>query len=90
MGPCLRRRARRGAAASPARPLRTTADDQPRQDYVILPDRSRLPIARWEFDAERWTVHLNHAGLKVASVHELGDHQFGPWPTTLLITARRD
>ncbi|WP_414505188.1 class I SAM-dependent methyltransferase [Streptomyces sp. NEAU-L66] len=65
-----------------------STDDRPRQDFVTLPDLTRLPIARWEFDAERWALHLAHAGLEITSSQELRDAGSGRWPTTLLITAR--
>ncbi|MFG2527294.1 class I SAM-dependent methyltransferase [Streptomyces sp. NPDC048516] len=68
---------------------RPSADDRPRQDFVTLPDRTRLPIARWEFDAERWGLHLARAGLEITSSQELRDAHPGHRPTALLITARR-
>lgn len=67
-----------------------SADDRPRTDFVTLPDRTRLPVARWEYSADRWTAHLDRAGLSVASVHELPDDKRASWPTTLLISARKD
>ncbi|MBZ9639689.1 bifunctional 2-polyprenyl-6-hydroxyphenol methylase/3-demethylubiquinol 3-O-methyltransferase UbiG [Streptomyces sp. PSKA30] len=69
--------------------LRPSTDDRPRRDYVTLPDRSRLPIARWDFDATRWEKHLGREGLRLASAQEFHDARLGRWPTTLLITARR-
>ncbi|MEU5111461.1 class I SAM-dependent methyltransferase [Streptomyces longwoodensis] len=69
--------------------LRPTADDRPRRDYVTLPDRTRLPIARWDFDADRWEKHLDRAGLWLSSAQEFHDARRGLWPTTLLITARK-
>lgn len=65
------------------------ADDRPRRDYVTLPDRARLPVARWDFDAARWEKHLDRAGLWLASAQEFHDPRQGRWPTTLLITARK-
>ncbi|MFC0601197.1 class I SAM-dependent methyltransferase [Streptomyces palmae] len=64
-------------------------DDLPRRDHVTLPDRARLPIARWEFDSDRWTTHLARAGLAVTSVQELRDPRRPRFPTTLLIAARK-
>jgi SAM-dependent methyltransferase len=68
---------------------RPCTDDRPRRDYVTLPDRTRRPIARWDFDADRWEKHLNHAGLWLTSAQEFHDARLGRWPTTLLITARK-
>jgi SAM-dependent methyltransferase len=65
------------------------ADDRPRRDHVVLPDRTRLPVARWDFDAARWEKHLDRAGLWLASAQEFHDPRQGRWPTTLLITARK-
>lgn len=65
-----------------------SADDRPREDYVTMPDRTRLPIARWEFDTRRWGAHLVRAGLGITSAVELRHARTDPWPTTLLITAR--
>ncbi|KPC60581.1 class I SAM-dependent methyltransferase [Streptomyces chattanoogensis] len=64
-------------------------DDRPRRDFVTLPDRTRLPIARWDFDTERWDKHLARAGLSLTSAHEFNDARNGRRPTTLLITARK-
>lgn len=66
-----------------------SADDHPRQDFITLPDLTRLPIARWEFDTARWGHHLARAGLDITSSQELRDARLRHWPTTLLITARR-
>ena len=68
---------------------RPSADDRPRRDYVTLPDRTRLPVARWEFSSDRWAAHLGRVGLTVTTVHELPDDSHGPWPRTLLISARK-
>lgn len=65
------------------------ADDRPRRDFVTLPDRTRLPIARWDFDTSRWETHLDRAGLWLTSAQEFHDVRHGRWPTTLLITARK-
>ncbi|MFI1869430.1 methyltransferase domain-containing protein [Streptomyces jumonjinensis] len=66
-----------------------STDDRPRQDGVTMPDGTRLPVARWEFDADRWAAHLTRTGLRLTSAldlrHPHGDHR----PTTLLITARK-
>lgn len=70
--------------------LRPATDDRPRRDHVTLPDRSQLPIARWDFDAGRWEKHLDRAGLWLTSAEEFHDARHGGrWPTTLLITARK-
>ncbi|MFF4349302.1 class I SAM-dependent methyltransferase [Streptomyces sp. NPDC001530] len=69
--------------------LRPTTDDRPRRDYVTLPDRTRLPIARWDFDTDRWEKHLDRAGLWLTSTQEFHDARHGRCPTTLLITARK-
>ncbi|WP_210589764.1 bifunctional 2-polyprenyl-6-hydroxyphenol methylase/3-demethylubiquinol 3-O-methyltransferase UbiG [Streptomyces sp. GESEQ-35] len=66
---------------------RPSPDDRPCPDFVTLPDAARVPIARWEFDARRWTVHLARAGFKVTSVRELCGSRDDRWPTTLLVTA---
>ncbi|MFI5543396.1 class I SAM-dependent methyltransferase [Streptomyces sp. NPDC051815] len=66
-----------------------STDDRPRQDYVTMPDRTRLPIARWEFDAHRWAAHLSRTGLRITSAIELRHPRLDPWHTTLLITARK-
>jgi SAM-dependent methyltransferase len=68
---------------------RPCTDDRPRRDYVALPDRTRRPIARWDFDADRWEKHLYRAGLWLTSTQEFHDARLGRWPTTLLITARK-
>lgn len=70
--------------------LRPTTGDRPRRDYVTLPDLTRLPIARWDFDADRWEKHLDHSGLWLTSAQEFHDARHGACrPTTLLITARK-
>jgi SAM-dependent methyltransferase len=70
--------------------LRPATDDRPRRDYVTLPDHTRLPITRWDFDADRWEKHLDHAGLWLTSAQEFHDARHGVRrPTTLLITARK-
>ncbi|MDH6222870.1 hypothetical protein M2283_010222 [Streptomyces pseudovenezuelae] len=70
--------------------LRPAADDRPSRDFVTLPDRTRLPITRWDFDADRWEKHLDRAGLWLASAQEFHDpRNGGRWPTTLLVTARK-
>ncbi|KOU12758.1 methyltransferase type 11 [Streptomyces sp. WM6349] len=66
-----------------------STDDRPREDYVTMPDRTRLPIARWEYDAHRWATHLSRTGLQITSAIELRHPRLDPWPTTLLITARK-
>ncbi|WP_329220443.1 class I SAM-dependent methyltransferase [Streptomyces sp. NBC_01485] len=69
---------------------RPSTDDRPSRDYVTLPDRTRLPIARWDFDADRWERHLDRAGLRLASAQEFHDARHGGrWPTILLITAHK-
>ncbi|SFX32787.1 class I SAM-dependent methyltransferase [Streptomyces atratus] len=64
-------------------------DDCPREDYVTMPDRTRLPIARWEFGSRRWAAHLSRIGLRITSAVELRHPRLAAWPTTLLITARK-
>lgn len=64
-------------------------DDQPREDHVTLPDHTRRPIARWEFDTHRWAAHLSRTGLHITSAIEPRHPHLDPWPTTLLITARK-
>lgn len=66
-----------------------SADDRPREDNVTMPDHTRLPIARWEFDVHRWGAHLSRTGLRITSALELRHPRRDPWPTTLLITARK-
>ncbi|MGW8872185.1 class I SAM-dependent methyltransferase [Streptomyces mirabilis] len=66
-----------------------SGDDRPRRDYVTLPDRARLPIARWEFSTDRWEKHLSHVGFWLTSAQEFHDPRIGRWPTTLLIRARK-
>ncbi|MFD3580399.1 class I SAM-dependent methyltransferase [Streptomyces sp. NPDC058644] len=68
---------------------RSSPDDRPRRDFVALPDHTQIPIARWEFDADRWTDHLARAGLTITSAQEFRDLCRGPRPSTLLITARK-
>ncbi|MGW2937135.1 class I SAM-dependent methyltransferase [Streptomyces sp. NPDC001156] len=68
---------------------RPCTDDRPRRDYVTLPDRTRRPIARWDFDADRWEKHLARAGLWLTAAQEFHDARLSRWPTTLLITARK-
>ncbi|MFE6691338.1 class I SAM-dependent methyltransferase [Streptomyces sp. NPDC057743] len=68
---------------------RPVAEDRPCRAYVTLPDRSRIPIARWDFDAGRWDKHLDRAGLWLTSAREFHNARAGGWPTTLLITARK-
>ncbi|MEU8432416.1 class I SAM-dependent methyltransferase [Streptomyces sp. NPDC029216] len=64
-------------------------DDRPREDYVTMPDRTRHPIARWEYDAHRWAAHLSRTGLRITAALDLRHPRLDPWPTTLLITARK-
>ncbi|MFJ7267357.1 class I SAM-dependent methyltransferase [Streptomyces sp. NPDC099050] len=66
-----------------------STDDRPREDYVTMPDHTRLPLARWEFDSHRWGAHLARTGLRITSALELRHPRRDPWPTTLLITARK-
>ncbi len=66
-----------------------SGDDRPRRDYVTLPDRTRLPIARWEFDTDRWEKRLSQAGFWLTSAQEFHDPRMGHWRTTLLIRARK-
>ncbi|MFE2325254.1 class I SAM-dependent methyltransferase [Streptomyces sp. NPDC059385] len=66
-----------------------STDDRPREDYVTMPDRTRLAIARWEYDAHRWATHLSRTGLRITSAIELRHPHLDPWPTTLLIAARK-
>lgn len=66
-----------------------SADDRPREDYVTMPDHTRLPIARWEFDTRRWGVHLARTDVRITSALELRHPRRDRWPTTLLITARK-
>ncbi|MFD4573501.1 class I SAM-dependent methyltransferase [Streptomyces sp. NPDC058417] len=63
-------------------------DDRPRRDHVTLPDRSRLPVARWEFTTDRWEKHLGRAGFRLTSAQEFHDPRAGHRPITLLIRAR--
>lgn len=62
--------------------------DKPRRDHVTLPDRSRLPIARWDLSIDQWEKRLNQVGLEVSLVEEFNDPRMVR-PTTLLIRARR-
>ncbi|MFG2830014.1 class I SAM-dependent methyltransferase [Streptomyces sp. NPDC048434] len=64
---------------------RPASDDRPGRDFVTLPDSTRLPIARWDFDAERWDKHLTRAGLRLTSAREF--HDARTTPTTLLVSA---
>ncbi|MFJ1912014.1 class I SAM-dependent methyltransferase [Streptomyces sp. NPDC088147] len=66
-----------------------SGDDRPRRDHVTLPDRTWLPITRWEFSSSRWEKHLDHAGFQLTSAQEFHDSRMGHWPTTLLIRARK-
>jgi SAM-dependent methyltransferase len=66
-----------------------SGDDRPRRDHVTLPDRTRLPVPRWEFSTDRWEKHLTHAGLRLTTAQEFHDPRAGHWPTTLLIRARK-
>lgn len=54
-----------------------------------MPDHTRLPIARREFDVHRWGAHLAGTGLRITSALELRHLRRDPWPTSLLITARK-
>ncbi|MFC8079115.1 class I SAM-dependent methyltransferase [Streptomyces sp. NPDC057307] len=63
--------------------------DRPCRDFVTLPDRARLPVARWEFEADRWARHLSRSGFRLTSAQEFHDPRTGHWPTTLLIRARK-
>ncbi|MFE9662924.1 methyltransferase domain-containing protein [Streptomyces sp. NPDC005955] len=66
-----------------------SGDDRPRRDHVTLPDRTKLPVARWEFVTDRWERHLNRADFRLTSAQEFHDPRTGHWPTTLLIRARK-
>ncbi|MGP3973208.1 SAM-dependent methyltransferase [Streptomyces sp. 8N114] len=61
----------------------------PARDFVLLPDHDRLPITRWEFDADLWARHLHHAGLTLTGALGFSHPTESSSPTTLLITARR-
>ncbi|MGP3985474.1 SAM-dependent methyltransferase [Streptomyces sp. 3N207] len=63
--------------------------DGPAHDFVLLPDHNRLPIARWEFDVDRWAQQLHRAGLTLTGALEFAHPTESGSPTTLLITARR-
>ncbi|GGJ76283.1 hypothetical protein GCM10011583_04540 [Streptomyces camponoticapitis] len=65
------------------------ADDRPRRAFVALADRTRLPISRCEFDTDRLEKHLRTAGFWLISAQELHNSRLDPWPTTLLIRARK-
>ncbi|MDJ1138475.1 class I SAM-dependent methyltransferase [Streptomyces iconiensis] len=68
---------------------RAVTHDGPSRDSVLLPNQTRLSIARWEFDASRWAQHLRHAGLTMTGALDLSHPAQDGNPTTLLITARR-
>lgn len=67
----------------------TPYSGKPTRDYVTLPDRARLPIARWELSAAQWGTLLHRAGLGHTSADEFRDPRVTRGPTTLLIRARK-
>ncbi|MEU3602975.1 class I SAM-dependent methyltransferase [Streptomyces sp. NPDC006798] len=66
-----------------------SGDDRHRRDFITLPDHTRLPVARWEFDIARWEKHLSRAGFRLTSAQEFPDPRMDHWATTLLIRARK-
>ncbi|MEU8890355.1 class I SAM-dependent methyltransferase [Streptomyces sp. NPDC048442] len=68
---------------------RPSGNDRPCRDHVTLPDRTQVPLVRWEYGAERWARHLGRTGLNVTTVRELHDPRQHRWPATLLITAHK-
>lgn len=65
------------------------AGTHPYQDLLTLPDRSRLPIVRWELSSDVWASHLRRAGFTQISSQTVSHPKRSLWPTTLLITARK-
>ncbi|NLU70635.1 class I SAM-dependent methyltransferase [Streptomyces sp. HNM0574] len=59
----------------------------PHRDFLALPDRSRLPLVRWELAPSAWARHLRRAGFTHVTSQAIGNPGKGRWPTTLLITA---
>lgn len=89
---CSRRLARRGVLAfSVPHPQRTgTIPVSPRtRDTVTLLDGTSAALERWDIAPAAWVRALNRAGLLVTDVQNLFAPADAPWPTTLLITARK-
>ncbi|MGY1435252.1 class I SAM-dependent methyltransferase [Streptomyces reniochalinae] len=61
----------------------------PSRDLLTLPDRSRLPIVRWDLEATAWSHHLHRAGLRQITSQTVSHPGGSRRPTTLLITARK-
>lgn len=89
---CSRRLARRGVLAfTVPHPYRTGAfPASPRTlTEVTLPDGTTGRFQHWDIDPGAWAHALNRAGLLVTSTRDLFAPADAPWPTTLLITARK-
>jgi SAM-dependent methyltransferase len=89
---CSRRLARRGVLAfAVAHPHRTgSLPASPRtRTEVTLPDGTTGSFQHWDIEPGAWVRALNQAGLPVTSTQGLFAPADAPWPTTLLISARK-
>jgi SAM-dependent methyltransferase len=89
---CSLRLARRGVLAfAVPHPRRTgSLPASPRtRTAVTLPDGTTGVLQQWDIDTGAWARALNLAGLLVTGVRDLFAPADAPWPTTLLVTARR-
>ncbi|MEW1862896.1 class I SAM-dependent methyltransferase [Streptomyces sp. NPDC088194] len=89
---CSRRLARRGVLAfAVAHPHRTGALPATARTLteVTLPNGTTGSVQHWDIDPGAWARALNRAGLLVTGTQDLFAPADAPWPTTLLITARK-
>ncbi|MCX4750015.1 class I SAM-dependent methyltransferase [Kitasatospora sp. NBC_01287] len=59
------------------------------REVMALPDGSTATVERWELEPATWARTLNRAGLQVTALQHHFAPANSPWPTTLLITARK-
>lgn len=68
---------------------RSGSDLRPRAGNLALPDGTRHPLVRWEFDVAQWSTVLARHGFRLSRAQEFADPRDSRPLTTLLITARR-
>jgi SAM-dependent methyltransferase len=89
---CSRRLVRRGVLAfAVAHPHRTGALPATpcTRAELTLPDGTTGSVRHWDIDPGAWARALKRAGLLVISTRDLFAPVHAPWPTTLLISARK-
>jgi SAM-dependent methyltransferase len=89
---CSRRLTRHGILAfSVAHPCRTgTVPATPCPGTTLsLPDGMTATVPHWDITPAAWARAINRAGLRVTGVTGFSAPADAPWPTTLLMTARK-